>query len=94
MDPIWKRDKARYKDTKQGKHAEDPPRHSGKAKKVKPVVVKYRYTKAFPLREEWRLEWRTFGRYRTRGDAEKAVADQQRKHPGWYEFTISGETPE
>lgn len=58
-----------------------------KSKKKKPFVVKYRWINP-PFNFDWMLNWSNMGKYRSVADAEKAMATQEKKHPGRYEMKL------
>jgi hypothetical protein len=68
-----------------------PPNRS---KKAKPVVVEYRVSeiaRTYFRGNFWTIfgtDWSKWHSYRTISEAEKAIADQQRKHPDLWEFRI------
>lgn len=88
-----KAERSRTKTIRQG-GTEQRPRLANR-KKARPVKVQYRYAADYPFSDSLRriagTHWRTFKHYRTRADAECAIAGEQHKHPGWYEFQISGD---
>lgn len=63
-------------------------------KRAKPVAVEYRLSEI--ARTQFRgnfwtifgTEWSKWHSYRTQAEAEKAIADQQRKHPDLWEFRL------
>jgi hypothetical protein len=68
-----------------------PPNRSRKAK---PIVVEYRLSEIARTTSKgnfWTIfgtEWSKWHSYRTTAEAEKAIADQQRKHPDLWEFRL------
>lgn len=60
----------------------------GSRKKPRPVELWARF-----IKKVWGAEWYRKGRYESREIAEKVAADQHRKYPGYFEFSI-GDKPQ
>ena len=84
-DKVAKARRSKVKDERQMQAPDNvKPRRS---KKKKPFVVKYRWINP-PFNFDWMLSWGNMGRYRNIADAEKAMATQEKKHPGRYEMKL------
>ena len=61
----------------------------GRSKREKPVIVEYRCTAEWANKAPWsKRDWRKFGAYRNKSEAEKVVTSQTRKDVGFREYRI------
>jgi len=84
-DPVNKQENSKFKDARQMPAPDRKPKRRSR-KKEKPILVQWKTTKLSFF--NWHRDWSTFGRYKSGEVAEKAIKDDKRKYPDFYEYRV------